>query len=89
MDGAAAMNTGNSGWVLELEEGQWQGAPPGGRLRMQVAGLFRRSIAGFVVVSGWRQFEDRAPEFCRVAVTAELMHLPGEVRSRRNTRWAR
>jgi hypothetical protein len=83
------MNTGKREWVLELEEGQWQGAPPGGRLHMQVVGLFRRCIPGFVVVSGWRQFEDREPEFCRVAVPAELMQLPGEVRSRRNPRWAR
>lgn len=75
-------------WVLELDEGQWQGDPPGGRLRMQMVGLFRRSVPGFVIVSGWRPFEDREPVFCRVVVPAELVTLPGEVHSRRNTRWA-
>lgn len=64
-------------WVLELDEGQWQGDPPGGRLRMQVIGLFRRSVPGFVIVSGWRQFEDQEPKFCRVAVPAELVGRPG------------
>lgn len=73
-------------WVLELDEGQWQGDPPGGRLRMQVMGLFRRSVPGFVIVSGWRQFEDAKPKFCRVVVPAELVRLPGEVRSRRGSR---
>ena len=72
-------------WVLELDEGQWQGEPPSGRLRMQVVGLFRRSVPGFVIVSGWRQFEDREPVFCRAAVPAELMSLPGDVPSRRES----
>lgn len=73
MDGAEAVTAGKPEWVLELEEGQWQGDPPGGRLRMQVVGLFRRSVPGFVIVSGWRQFEGREPVFCRVAVPAELV----------------
>jgi hypothetical protein len=52
---------------------------------MQVVGLFRRSVPSFVIVSGWRQFEDREPEFCRVAVQAELVKLPGEIQRRRSS----
>jgi hypothetical protein len=84
-DGAEAMSAVKPGWVLELEEGQWQGDPPGGRLRMHVVGVFRRYVPGFVIVSGWRQFEDSEPVFCRVAVPPELVRRPGEVRSQRSS----
>jgi hypothetical protein len=79
------MTAGKPEWVLELEEGQWQGDPPGGRLRIHVVGVFRRYVPGFVIVSGWRQFEDRQPVFCRVAVPPELVRLPGEAPSRRSS----
>jgi hypothetical protein len=86
MDGVEAVSSGKPAWVLELDEGQWQGDPPGGRLRMQVVGLFRRSVPGFVIVSGWRQFEGHEPKFCRVVVPAELVRLPGETGCSRNLR---
>ena len=76
MGGAATMSVDKSRWVLELAEGPWQGDPPPGRLRMQVVGLFRRSVPGFVIVSGWRHIEDRHPRFCRVVVPAGLVQLP-------------
>lgn len=77
------MTVGKPEWVLELDEGQWQGDPPGGRLRLQVVGLFRRYVPGFVIVSGWRQFEDAEPVFCRVAVPPELVKVPGLTDQRR------
>lgn len=79
------MTAGKPEWVLELDEGQWQGDPPGGRLRMQVVGLFRRYVPGFVIVSGWRQFEDAKPKFCRVMVPAELVGRPGSAGWRRRS----
>ena len=69
-------------WVLELDEGQWRGEPPRGRLRLHVVGISRNSTPGFVIVSGWRQFEDRESKFCRVLVCAELAVRSGGMRTR-------
>jgi hypothetical protein len=81
------MSSRGTRWFLELDEGQWRGGPPGGRLRMRVVGMSRSSVPGWVVVSGWRQFDDAEPRFCRVAVRAELVGRPvGAGWNRRNGR---
>jgi hypothetical protein len=73
-------------WVLELDEGQWRGEPPRGRLRLHVAGISRSSTPGFVIVSGWRQFDNREPQFCRVVVRAELVRRTDDVPGERSGR---
>lgn len=66
---------GRQAWVLELEEGQWRGQPPRGRLSMRVLGASRSGVRGWVTVSGWRQFADRSePRFVRVLVRADVLH---------------
>lgn len=70
--------TARRAWLLELAEGQWRGEPPCGRLLLQVMGISRSSTPGFVIVSGWRQFEKGQPRFCRVVVRAGLVFRPGE-----------
>ena len=64
-------------WVLDVDEGQWRGPPPRGRLRLQVVGISRSSTPGLVVVSGWRHLDDAQPRFCRVLVPAGLVTRPG------------
>lgn len=60
--------------MLELPEGHWRGELPRGRLRIQVVGISRSSIPGWVVISGWRQFDHGAePKLCRVVARAEVV----------------
>lgn len=87
MGGAATMSVDKSRWVLELAEGQWQGDPPPGRLRMQVVGLFRRTVPGFVIVSGWRHLEDRQPPVLPGGGAGRPGAAADEVSNRRNTEW--
>jgi hypothetical protein len=70
------MSTRRRPWVLDVDEEQWRGQPPRGRLRLQVVGISRSRTPGLVVVSGWRHLDDAQPRFCRVLVPAGLVTRP-------------
>lgn len=68
------MTGGREPWVLELEEGQWRGEPPRGRLSMRVLGVSRSTVRGWATVSGWRRFDNQSePRFVRVLVRSDLV----------------
>lgn len=68
------MRTGRTPLVLQLDHGQWRGEPPHGPLHLQVVGISRSRVRGWLTVSGWRQLADRSkPRLVRVQVRADVI----------------